>query len=496
MTTVKIGSVSLAVCLFSVFLLGNKRPQSSGFSYVRPMPELPKLGDPALANDIFSVSIYHQIHGKLFLEGKSSYPRNGLVSNYTVLEGGKLYRIELKRALFHKGQQLTAGIVKKSLEFSFRNITELANFYRIEGLAKFREGKSGEITGIRADKNSDRILFISLTEPDPDLTLNLAGHRLSILMPNRDPLNGLGSFKVNLVADDQIRLERNPDKKFSDRAPKTVVLKKEPELEDAISGFLEDKYSDLFLYLLDASQVKSIGKRASFNLVPFPRTYGLFANSRRLKKEQRKNLFGKLDRREIFSLCYPTHTFADGFIPFGFLGYGERVPSQSARLSKSHHSQKKYTIHVHDKIGGEKCVRSHLKALFPKSLVKIVSISESLRSWGKNDIDAFFSFIQGQGDLDFISAFIENESLFLGSKASSETVKKINREIDKSTTLSSQRSLMSQLLKVIYSDFLVLPVMHPKKSIALNSKMEPIEIGVRSAIMYPLSEMRFKEPKK
>ncbi|HEV8117220.1 MAG TPA: ABC transporter substrate-binding protein, partial [Thermoanaerobaculia bacterium] len=136
-----------------------------------------------------------------------------LCERWTLEEGGRTVRLELRRGIdFSDGTPLTAPAVKRSLERSIRVSREAspAAFVSIEGVADYLEGKTSDVSGIRA-LSEDRV-EIRLVDALPIFPAFLTDGRTSIALAASEGgrLAGTGPFRIVEHAPERVVLERNP----------------------------------------------------------------------------------------------------------------------------------------------------------------------------------------------------------------------------------------------------------------------------------------------
>jgi peptide/nickel transport system substrate-binding protein len=117
------------------------------------------MANPILSTDpgAYQTTEEHEVIGNAFETLVTTDTQGNLVpllcERWTPEEGGRMVRLELRRGIdFSDGSPVTAAAVKASLERSIRVSRDAspAAFVSIEGVAEYLEGKSPEVTGIRA----------------------------------------------------------------------------------------------------------------------------------------------------------------------------------------------------------------------------------------------------------------------------------------------------------------------------------------------------------
>ena len=165
-----------------------------------PLPDA--LAPAALQSDLDAQLAAHVYSGLVTLNADGE-PIPDLAQRWSLSADGRVYRFPLRSGLrFHTGAELTAGHVKQTWQRILHPGHEaprgLAFLGRIAGVAAYRNGLSGEISGVRA--LDERTLEIELTEPDLTLPAKLTHPATYVQAPtggaDTASLVGSGPFAV------------------------------------------------------------------------------------------------------------------------------------------------------------------------------------------------------------------------------------------------------------------------------------------------------------
>jgi peptide/nickel transport system substrate-binding protein/oligopeptide transport system substrate-binding protein len=234
-----------------------KQESREGGSYRTALPFRPKILDPALSTDIYSVTLIQQLFDGLVQFDQNLNVMPALATNWKVTSDGLVYTFNLRQdAAFHNGRQVTA----EDFIYSFSRIlnpklesSALSFFQRIKGAEAYRSGESSEVVGLKA--LSPYILEITLREPFAPF-LSLLAMKSSKLVPREEverwgedfgkhPV-GTGPFRLESFAEDRIALVANVDyfegRPYLDKAVYTVYpgAQNEKMAEDFLKGHLEE----------------------------------------------------------------------------------------------------------------------------------------------------------------------------------------------------------------------------------------------------------------
>jgi len=309
-----------------------------GGIYRKPLEFSPRTLDPALATDIYSVSVLQQV-----FDGLVQFDRNlniipAIARSWKVSQDGLTYTFYLREGVrFHNGREATAD----DFIYSFTRIIDPKTkspaahlLDRIIGFKEFQGGKAPHLRGIRT---IDRYSFeVRLTEPYSPF-LSILGMNKFKLFPKEEveksgidfgkfPL-GTGPFKfASMKEDEEIVLEANPDyfegRPYLDKiifkifhgAPREKILKEFKE------GGLEESF-------IPPEEVEDMAKTKSYLFIQKPilslRFYGLNGLSKPLdNKKLRKAINFAIDKQSIISGIHKNQFhLANGILPPGMPGY-------------------------------------------------------------------------------------------------------------------------------------------------------------------------------
>ena len=195
----------------------------SGGTYRRPLEFMPKTLDPALATDIYSVTVIQQLFDGLVQFDKDLNIIPAIAKSWKISHDGLIYTFYLREGVkFHNGKEVTA----KDFVYSFTRIIDpetkspAANFLdRVLGFKEFQEGKADKVKGLNA--TGKYIFEIKLSEPYSPF-LSILGMNKFKVLPKEEveklgidfgeyPV-GTGPFKfVSIKEGEEIVLEANSD---------------------------------------------------------------------------------------------------------------------------------------------------------------------------------------------------------------------------------------------------------------------------------------------
>ncbi|MBW1982787.1 MAG: ABC transporter substrate-binding protein [Deltaproteobacteria bacterium] len=138
-----------------------------GGTYRAALPWSPKSLDPAVATDIYAVTIIEQVFDGLVQFDQHLNVVPALAKDWQVTADGRTYIFQLRRGVkFHNGRQVTASDVV----YSLRRLLDpdmkasVVNFLtKISGAAEYRSGRANAVRGLEA--TGEYTLRIRLQEP-------------------------------------------------------------------------------------------------------------------------------------------------------------------------------------------------------------------------------------------------------------------------------------------------------------------------------------------
>ncbi|HSB04890.1 MAG TPA: ABC transporter substrate-binding protein [Thermodesulfobacteriota bacterium] len=321
----------------SIFPQGKDIPAKGGI-YRRPLEFGPKTLDPAVAVDIYSVTVLQQIFDGLVQFDKDLNIIPCLAKSWKISPDGLTYTFYLRQGVkFHHGRELTAKDVAYSLTriLDAKVKSPAATFLdRVIGSREFKDGTAQSVRGFIVP---DRYTFIiKLSEPYTPFILILGMNKFKVLPQEevekseiqfgRAPV-GTGPFKyVSSKEGEQIILDANPDYfegrpcldriifKIFHGSPREEILRlfKSGELEDSPIPFNEvEEMSRSAQYMFFQKPVLSL------------RFYGLNSQFSALKTKQiRKAINLSVPKDEIGrEILKGKAHLTDRIIPLGMPGY-------------------------------------------------------------------------------------------------------------------------------------------------------------------------------
>jgi peptide/nickel transport system substrate-binding protein/oligopeptide transport system substrate-binding protein len=260
----------ILVCLLFVFPWGSSADKkreitSTGGTYRRPLEFNPKTLDPALALDMYAVSVIQQVFDGLVQFDKDLNVIPAIAKAWKVSGDGLTYTFHLREGVrFHNRREVTSD----DFVYSFTRIIDLrtkspgAQFLdRIVGFKEFQEGKANRVRGLNS--KGKYTFEIKLSEPYSPFLAILGMNKFKVLPKEevgksevdfgKSPV-GTGPFRlVSMKEGKEIILEANDGyfegRPYLDRiifkifhgAPREEILRRfrEGELEDSFIPFGE-----------------------------------------------------------------------------------------------------------------------------------------------------------------------------------------------------------------------------------------------------------------
>jgi len=319
---------------------GEKRsePSKMGGTYRKPLEFNPKTLDPALAIDMYAVTIIQQIFDGLVQFDKDLNMIPAIANSWRISQDGLTYTFYLKEGVkFHNGREVTAD----DFVYSFTRIIDPktkspgAQFLnRILGFKEFQEGKAGNVEGLNS--RGKYIFEIRLLEPYSPFISILGMNKFKVIPKEEIEKSGIafgkspvgtGPFKfLSMKEGEEIILEANPDyfegRPYLDKiifkifhgAPRGKILKEFKE------GGLEESF-------VPPEEIEEIVKEKRHFFLQKPilslRFYGLNSMAKPLdNKKLRKAINFAIDKRFIISEIHKNQfNLAKGILPPGMPGY-------------------------------------------------------------------------------------------------------------------------------------------------------------------------------
>jgi ABC-type transport system substrate-binding protein len=481
------------------------QPQGFSATHRRPIPILMSETEPYKVKDIYSMSLHAQIHATLFRYDADNQPVTQLVESFHVSKDKKSYFFKLKNLQYHDGSPLEADDVKWTFERAIKSHSiGYDSFNVILGAPEFLRGQRRFISGIRViDKTT---VCFDLSKPFPKLIYSMTNIRFSIVKPHKPATNGLGEYKIINHTEKQIELSYQDMTIKTADFPVKIIYEKVSE-QEAIKGFIEGKYDDLFMYNIDLQKQPELEKVGIARRVHIPRTYLIFFNAKKVTKDERNVVFNRIDRQKIVDNCYPGNVVAPGIIPPGFLGYIDnssdiaplkRTTKISAKSATSDglalKSLKKLTVAIDQTIGSANCVKQRL-LIDLKGIDELEIIIENtdriLKLLKQNKIDMAVAYFDALGELNSFDFFNPNLNFTFGEPGDKKIVQFINELKSIEDPILLQKTAIAAANHILEIRT-ALPIFHPKTLIVYSKKYLLNEWNVDSSSFISFTNFRIK----
>jgi len=309
-----------------------------GGIYRIPLLNEPPTLDPANIENIYGISVVHQIFDGLVQFSPELFIVPALAENWQVEDNGRLYRFFLRpNAHFHNGRAVASRDVVFSLSRLIRvnpAPSILPHLLKISGAQEYRNNKSDHVAGFTVV--DDRVLLVKLEEPYTPFLAALGMYQAKIL-PKEEVEFKEDSFAKKPIGTGPFRLaawEVNRGiylEEFADYFGRAPYLKEihfliypggniEQVLSDFQGGKLEEMpvYGQIRQKVLDKKNLKWL-HRPSLSLL----FYGINCQHPLLRNLGLRTALGAgIDRREIVSEVYKGQFEpASTVLPPGMPGY-------------------------------------------------------------------------------------------------------------------------------------------------------------------------------
>jgi peptide/nickel transport system substrate-binding protein/oligopeptide transport system substrate-binding protein len=311
---------------------------SEGGTYRRPLESMPRTLDPALARDLYSVTIIQQLFDGLVQFDQNLNIVPAIAKSWKISHDGLTYTFFLREGVkFHNGREIVADDVV----YSFTRVADPKNrspgSHLLEKVLGFNEFQDGKIDHVKGFKSIDKLAFeIRLSEPFyPFLSVLGTFHfkvvpKEEIEKPDsvftKHPI-GTGAFKfVSIKEKEEIILESNPDY-FEGRPHLNKIVFKifhgapgERILKEFKEGGLEESF-------VPPEEIENVVREKRYLFLQKPslslRFYGLNLLSKPLdNKKVRKAINFAVDKKFIVSQIHKNQFhLAKGILPPGMPGY-------------------------------------------------------------------------------------------------------------------------------------------------------------------------------
>ena len=126
---------------------------SEGGTYRRPLESIPRTLDPALARDIYSITIIQQLFDGLVQFDQNLNVTPAIAKSWKVSHDGLTYTFFLREGVkFHNGREVNAN----DFVYSFTRIADPQNkspgadlLGKVLGFNEFQDGKTNHVKGFR-----------------------------------------------------------------------------------------------------------------------------------------------------------------------------------------------------------------------------------------------------------------------------------------------------------------------------------------------------------
>jgi peptide/nickel transport system substrate-binding protein/oligopeptide transport system substrate-binding protein len=328
----------LVVSENSIAGVKDREVPSRGGTYRRPLEFMPRTLDPAMARDLYSVTVIQQLFDGLVQFDQNLNVIPAIARSWKISHEGLTYTFFLREGVkFHNGREIVADDVV----YSFTRVADPKNkspgSHLLEKVLGFNEFQDGKIDYVKGFKSIDKFTFeIRLSEPFYPFISVLGTFHFKVVPKeeiekpdsafSRNPI-GSGPYKfVSMKEKEEIILESNPDyfegKPYLDRvvfkifhgAPREKILKEFKE------GGLEESF-------LPPEEIENVVRERRYLFLQKPslslRFYGLNLLSKPLgDKKVRKAINFAVDRKFIVSQIHKNQFHvAKGVLPPGMPGY-------------------------------------------------------------------------------------------------------------------------------------------------------------------------------
>ncbi len=351
---VSVGAFLNGVIHNSMAQTRDKEVPLQGGIYRRPLEFMPRTFDPALARDIYSITIIQQLFDGLIQIDQNLNVIPAIARSWKISPDGLTYTFFLREGVkFHNGRE----IVAEDFVYSFTRMADPKNkspaahlLEKVLGFSQFQDGKTSDLKGLRS---VDKHMFeIRLSDPFYPFISVLGTFHFKVVPKEeiekpesvfaRHPI-GSGPFRfVSMKEKEEIILESNHDyfegRPYLDKiifkifhgAPRETILKEFKE------GGLEESF-------LPPDEIDKVVHEKHYLFLRKPmlslRIYGLNPLSKPLdSKKLRKAINFAIDKKFIVSQIHRDQfQLATGILPPGMPGHDPMknlYPLSEAQASK------------------------------------------------------------------------------------------------------------------------------------------------------------------
>jgi peptide/nickel transport system substrate-binding protein/oligopeptide transport system substrate-binding protein len=528
--------LSLVMVLSSLFLpaecIAEERVKEEvpvvGGTYRKPLESSPKTFDPALATDIFSVTVIQQIFDGLIQFDKDLNVIPAIAKSWKISPDGLTYTFFLREGVkFHNGREVTA----KDFFYSFNRILDPKTkspaaglLDRVLGFKEFREGNASEVRGFLSPGRY--ILEIKLSEPYSPFLSIMGMNKFKVLpkeeveksgIPFAKSPVGTGPFKcVSVKEGEEIILEANLDyfegRPYLDK----IILRifhgapRERILREFREGSLEES-------LVPPEAVEEFVRERSYLFIQKPilalRFYGFNGLSKPLdNKNLRKAINFGIDKAFIISEIHRNQfNLARGILPPGMPGYDPQrdlYPNDETRareyLIKAGYSPGR-SVPPLDIWSGSKSEAAQKELSEIKSQLKQIGLTANINF--ETNWPNFESMLRSHKAPIFIYAWyadFPDPDNFLGTLFHSQSAYNFmayhNSEVDRLLVKAKterdylkRMELYRKIEEIILEDAPILPMVNPIFQVVYQPYVKGVEVNALGGPYIPMKKIWFKK---
>ena len=318
-----------------------KEVSTKGGFYRRPLEFMPRTLDPAMAADIYSVTVIHQLFDGLVQFDQNLNVIPAIAKSWKISHDGLSYTFFLKEGVtFHNGRQITAD----DFVYSFTRMADPKNKSSVApllaktlGFNEFQDGKTNHIKGF---KSAGKLTFeIKLSEPFYPFISALGMTNFGVVpreevekpgsVFSKRPI-GTGPFRlVSMKEREEIILEANQDY-FEGRPYLDKIVFKifhGAPREKIIREFREGGFEESFV---PPEEIESVMREKRYLFFQKPvlslRFYGFNKSVKPLdKKKLRKAINFAINKKPILTeIHHNQFHLSKGILPPGMPGFDPR----------------------------------------------------------------------------------------------------------------------------------------------------------------------------
>jgi peptide/nickel transport system substrate-binding protein/oligopeptide transport system substrate-binding protein len=317
---------------------GEREVPSQGGVYRRPLEFNPKTLDPALAIDIYSVTVIQQIFDGLVQFDKDLNVIPAIAKSWKISPDGLTYTFYLREGVkFHNGREVTADDIIYSMTRIIDPKTKSPGIGFLERVLGFKEFQEGNANHVKGFYSKGKYIFeMKLSEPYAPFISVLGMNKFKVLPKEEVEKSGIdfgkfpvgtGPFKfVSMKEGEEIVLEANPDY-FEGRPYLDKIFFKIFHGAPREKIFKEFKERNLGESFISPEELEDVVKEKQFLFLKKPilslRFYGLNISSKPLdNKNLRKAINFAIDKKSIISEIHKNQfNLTKSILPPGMPGY-------------------------------------------------------------------------------------------------------------------------------------------------------------------------------